>query len=407
MKYFMPILLVLLVFAYPQQIGLANDQAGIFHEAAKLIDNGGYAVERDGKLLLSHNLHTMYIPASIVKIATVLAALQVLGSDFRFQTHFFLDPSQNLYIKGFGDPFLISEEVALVMDRLQQLGLHTINDIYLDNSSFQLSVNADGLGISDNPYDALNSALAVNFNTVKIQVSDSGVVNSAEEQTPTLPLMHRLGKNMKPGTHRVSISKVEKNGQAVISQYVGELFRAFQKEKGFSGSGKIAEKLVPSNMKPFYVHRSSRALEEIIEPLMLYSNNFIANQLFLVCGAKRYGYPATWDKGGKALVGYLQDELGLSNREVKIVEGSGLSRKNRISPHSMVVLLKAFKPNALLLPIEDGIRIKSGTLKGVYSYAGYFVNSGEFDSFVLILNQSGNKRDELLEELEGYYKRKD
>jgi D-alanyl-D-alanine carboxypeptidase/D-alanyl-D-alanine-endopeptidase (penicillin-binding protein 4) len=397
--------LFVLVLVFPQLNGMAQDGHTILKKADKLIDNGGYAVERDGQLLVSHNLHGMYIPASIVKIATALTALKVLGSEYRFETHFYVDSANNLYIKGFGDPFLVSEEVSLIIDRLQQLGVQTINNIYLDDSSYQLTIPADGLGFSDNPYDALNSGLAVNFNTIKIQVAKNGSVRSAEKQTPTLPSMQRLAKNMKPGSHRINISTDEKDGQVIISQYAGELFRAFQQQKGMNGIGEIAEKKVPENLVPVYVHRSDKTLPEIIKPLMLYSNNFIANQLFLACGAKQYGYPATWDKGRRVLAEFMNDKLDLTEKDVKMVEGSGLSRKNRISPQAMLVLLRAFKPYAHLLPLANVKRIKSGTLKGVYSYAGYFTDSGELDSFVLILNQSGNNRHKLLELLEGYYRR--
>ncbi len=406
MKFFvklMPFLLVL-VLVYPQLNCMAQDDA-VLKKAAILIDNGGYAVEKNGQLLVSHNLRGMYIPASIIKIATALSSLEILGPDYQFETHFFMDAAQNLYIKGFGDPYLVSEEVSLIMDRLQQIGVLTINNIYLDHSSYQLSYPTDGLGFSDNPYDALNSGLAVNFNTVKIQVSGKGEVQSAEEQTPTLPLMQRLGKDMKPGSYRINISTDEKKGYGVISRYVGELVRAFQQQKGMPGGGEIAEKQVPEKLEPLYVHRSGKSLLEIIEPLMLYSNNFIANQLFLACGAKQYGYPATWAKGRRALVEYMQNSLGLAEKDVKMVEGSGLSRRNRVSPHAMLLILHAFKPYGHLLPLEDNKRIKSGTLKGIYSYAGYFMNPGELDSFVLILNQSGNKRDTLLGVLEGYYRR--
>jgi D-alanyl-D-alanine carboxypeptidase/D-alanyl-D-alanine-endopeptidase (penicillin-binding protein 4) len=382
---------------------MAQDDDAINKKIGKLIDNGGYAVERDGQLLVSHNLHGMYIPASIVKIATALTALKVLGPDYRFETYLYVDAAQNLYIKGFGDPFLVSEEVSLIIDRLTQLGIQSINNIYLDHSSYQLPSPTEGLGFSDNPYDALNSGLAVNFNTVNILVSEDGLVRSAEEQTPTLPLMQRLGKNKKPGSYRVNITADEKNGQAVISRYVGELFRAFQQQEKIPGGGVITVKPVPAELEPVYVHMSGKSLLEMIEPLMLYSNNFVANQLYLACGAKQYGYPATWEKGSKVLAEFMMRNLNLTENDLKMVEGSGLSRKNRVSPQAILFILKAFKPYAHLLPWEDGKRIKSGTLKGVYSYAGYIMDSGKLGTFVLILNQSSNKRDTVLALLERYY----
>jgi D-alanyl-D-alanine carboxypeptidase/D-alanyl-D-alanine-endopeptidase (penicillin-binding protein 4) len=158
MKFFVKIFLFVLVLVYPQLDGMAQDDHIIFKKAGIMIDNGGYAIEKDDQLLLSHNFYGMYIPASIVKTATALTALQVLGTDYRFETHFHVDSADNLYIKGFGDPFLVSEEVSLIMDRLQQLGVHTINNIFIDHSSYQLSSPTDGLAYSDNPYQVSRGA---------------------------------------------------------------------------------------------------------------------------------------------------------------------------------------------------------------------------------------------------------
>ena len=398
-------MLLLAITVCPQLTALGNGFENVAVETGHLIDNGAYAVEKANRLLIAHNLDGMYIPASIVKIATALTALGILGPDYRFETHFYIDAASNIYIKGFGDPFLVSEELELIIDSLKKRGVHAINNIYLDQAAYQHTFPADGLGFSDNPYDALNSGLAVNFNTARIQVSENGLVRSAEEQTPTLPMMQQLGKDMKLGSHRVNISINENNNQTFISRYVGELFRAIQKKKDMPGKGEIAEKTVPADLEPVYMHRSGKSLLEIIEPLMLYSNNFIANQLFLACGAKQFGYPATWDKGRRALAGFMREKLDLSDKALKMVEGSGLSRRNRVSPGAMLTVLHAFKPYGHLLPQEDNKRIKSGTLKGVYSYAGYFIDSEELDSFVLILNQSGNKRDKLLRLLERHYRR--
>ena len=76
----------------------------------------------------------------------------------------------NLYLKGFGDPFLVAEEVALILDRLQDSGVARINGIFVDNSSYDLEEQVPGRGTSDNPYDVPVSATAVNFNTVAVRV---------------------------------------------------------------------------------------------------------------------------------------------------------------------------------------------------------------------------------------------
>jgi D-alanyl-D-alanine carboxypeptidase/D-alanyl-D-alanine-endopeptidase (penicillin-binding protein 4) len=381
-----------------------SDTTGLAAPAPeRLITDGGYAVEKSNRLIASYNLQTLYAPASILKIATALAALEILGPDYRFTTNFFLDGQHNLYIQGFGDPFLISEEVAAIVVKLKELGCTEINDIYLDSTAFKLPAAADGAGTSDNPYDVQNSGLAVNFNTVNIRKDKSGRIVSAEEQTPTLALMAELAEGLPPGLHRINISREEDDGAVVISRYAGELFRALQKQAHIAGQGRLAAMRTPEYLTPFYIHRSSKTLEEVIEPLLLYSNNFIANQIFLTLGAQTYGYPATWEKSTRAMADYLQKKHYITGKDMRVVEGSGLSRKNRVSPGAMILLLDSFKPYARLLPREGGRFVKSGTLKGVYSYAGYFLEGERLDSFVLLLNQEKNNRDRVLDLLERIY----
>lgn len=401
-----PLLLLLLAsFSSLQSSTLANDAEQAPTTFVKhLFERGGYAIQKHGHVIAAHNLHEMFVPASVIKIATGLAALRILGPDYRFETHFFMDSDQNLYIRGHGDPFLISEEVAEIVKKLKILGCERINNIYTDDTTFSIGGSTDGGGSSENPYDAQNSGLAVNFNTVNIEKDGDGKIRSAEEQTPKLELMEELAADLAPGEHRVNITRETEDGNEIIGRYTGELFRVFQKQENIAGNGVITFRAVPADLSPFYIHHSSKTLEDIIAPLMLYSNNFIANQLFLAVGAAQYDYPATWGKSMRAMAGFLHTELNLSAREIEIIEGSGLSRKNRVSPYAMIQLLESFKPYSHLLPDENGKFIKSGTLKGVYAYAGYFRENERLDSFVILLNQEKNNRDQILHLLEEVYR---
>jgi D-alanyl-D-alanine carboxypeptidase len=115
-RYFFSLLFLLLLNTamHSQLYARANEVQTISPpEIIAFINNGGFVVKRDGQILAAHKLHEMFIPASIVKIATSLATLQILGPQYRFETYLFMDAKKNLYIKGFGDPFLISEEVAI------------------------------------------------------------------------------------------------------------------------------------------------------------------------------------------------------------------------------------------------------------------------------------------------------
>ncbi|MDD5758207.1 MAG: D-alanyl-D-alanine carboxypeptidase, partial [Desulfobulbaceae bacterium] len=258
---------------------------------------------------------------------------------------------------------------------------------------------APGTENSFEPYDAANSGLAVNFNAITIEVAADGTVRSAEQQTPLLPVMTAVGATLSPGIHRVNLSQQ----LARISAYVGELFQAFLSRQGVVCSGAVRTGKVPESARLLYRHLSSFTLLEVVGKMMHYSNNFIANQLFLSCGAEVYGGPATWRKGAQALSAFLlASEISKGNFQVK--EGSGLSRENKITAAALLRLLKAFAPYAHLLPKMQDRLLKSGTLTGVYSYAGYFVNGADLDPFVLILNQSTNVRSQVLDRLEMRYR---
>jgi len=212
--------------------------------------------------------------------------------------------------------------------------------------------------------------------------------------------MKELGRGFKRGTHRINISGSSEN----VLIHTGELFRAFQYQHGISGNGTETERETPSDLKLCYVHYSSKALKDVIRAMMLYSNNYIANQIYLTLGTADFGYPATWEKSQKFLRSYLDKNFPEYAKSITFDEGSGISRNNRITARAMIEVLDKFKSHAHLLPYEDGMFIKSGTLRDVYAYAGYFVRGERHDSFVIILNQKKNYRDRILQLLEQRYR---
>lgn len=369
-----------------------GEDPSVVAQAQRLIDNGGFIRQKNGINPFAVNQDKLFVPASILKIATSLAALDILGESYHFQTYFFLSPNHDLYIQGKGDPFLVSEEIALIAASLRQKGVTSVMDIVIDQSFFGTVTSAHGAAGSLNPYDVPNAALAVNFNTIMIAKNSNGTISSAEKQTPTLPIMKELGIKLPTGEHRINVSAMKDNGD----RYAAELFAVLLQEAGIDVSGKPKSGTVPQELEPLYVHVQTKSLREIISPMLSYSSNFIANQLFLACGGKRFGYPVSWEKGARTLSEFLEKKTGLSAGQFNVVEGSGLSRSNRISPKAMLKVLDAFKPYADLMPVDRGVAVKSGTLSGVYSYAGYFRNGSDLEGFVIMLNQQRNTRDRLM-----------
>ncbi|MBC8259111.1 MAG: D-alanyl-D-alanine carboxypeptidase [SAR324 cluster bacterium] len=357
---------------------------------------------RQGSVLVADDQDVLYrfpavanpqlVPASLLKLATALVALHYLGPEFRFRTDFYLTENRTLAIKGYGDPFLVSEEWLRIAQNLGQIPElpKQLNRVLFDTSLFSSKIKIPGIEFSTNPYDAQNGALVLNFNTVFLQVDKQGFVSSAEKQTPLTPFTQRLGKNLTAGKHRISIPK--NSG----TTYAGELVQAFLTEAGFSfASGKVSLSKISSGDRLIYTHKNTTALTEVIAGMMRYSNNFTANQLLLSVGLKRYGEPATLEKGRSALEEYLRDKLGIPEQQFRIAEGSGISRKNRLTPEAVWRLLRAFEPYQDLLHGGDGILFKTGTLRGIYSMAG-FLPSREPLYFVILLNQSQNNRDKIL-----------
>jgi len=340
------------------------------------IDNGAVLLEENEAAIVSIHPDTPFVPASILKIATTLLAIRTLGFNYSFATKFYRDNNNILYIKGEGDPFLISEQIKTLSEKI--LPLEIPSKIILDTSSF--SITRQYAGLSDNPYDAPSSSLAVNFNTLNIMLVDHRLT-SAESQTPTIPLMKKFADKAQSQPTRITVS----GKNSVIN--AGQLLQAFL---GLS-TVPFEEGIVPATLSPFFIWHNSHDLEEILTAMLYYSNNFIANQLFLTCGAQQYGYPATWEKGRRAM-NKMFHELGIKSEEIHIEEGSGLSTANRITATAMVQLLKTFAPYRRLLPQKNDDRIKSGTLTGVYCYAGYLKQT----PFVIMLNQTGNTRDDIL-----------
>jgi D-alanyl-D-alanine carboxypeptidase/D-alanyl-D-alanine-endopeptidase (penicillin-binding protein 4) len=369
--------------------------AGAGQSLENLVENGGLIVTKNGATIYEHNADSQFMPASVQKIGTALAAIHILGKDYRFTTRLYLSADHDLYIRGLADPMLVSEEVAQVVMALRVRGVLSIRNIHVDDSVCQLENPTDGATNTLNPYDAQNSCLAVNFNTISLIKGADGSVRSGEEQTPALPLMRELAQGLPPGNHRINATAT--GNQSL--RYAGELFAAICKKQGIPVSGAIIPGPAPEGLKPMYEHVSSKTLDEVLTKLLKYSNNFTANQLFLAMGAKQYGWPATWDKGQRAMTVFYRNELGLSDKDFVIREGSGLSRQNRVTPRAMLAILEAFKPYANLLPFENNCLRKSGTMTGVYGYAGYFAGERGLDSFVLLLNQPKNTRDQMLERL--------
>lgn len=357
--------LALLLLPAPALAGVEENVAALAPQGLVLV------MDARGNELVAQNIDEPFVPASVTKIVTAWLAMEVLGGDYRFKTRFYLDDKRVLYVRGGGDPFLISEELAPLATKLvAAVGKKRITGIVLDASYYPSNLRIPGIEETDEAYNALNSALAVNFNTV-YAVRRGDKVRSAEKQTPITPLaIDQFRLRRTDGSGRISLSQ----DPMVSLQYAGELIAAFIGRAGGTVNGKISVGLVPEGLETVYVHRQSRSLSDILVELLRASNNYVANQVFLEIGGHRLGGPVSLDKSLQVANAMLAAH-GLA-AAIHLEEGSGISRNNHFSARGLAKVLELFAPHADLLRGHDGGMNKTGTLEGVSTLAGYADTSG-------------------------------
>jgi serine-type D-Ala-D-Ala carboxypeptidase/endopeptidase (penicillin-binding protein 4) len=383
--------LALLLLPTPALAGVKEDVAALAPSGLVLV------MDAAGNELVAQNIDKPFVPASVTKIVTAWLAMEVLGGDYRFETRFYLDDKRKLYVRGGGDPFLISEELApLATELVAAIGTKPITGIVLDARYYPSNLRIPGIENTDEAYNALNSALAVNFNTVNA-VRSGNKVRSAETQTPITPLAITQFRLRGPnGKGRISLSQ----DPTVSLQYAGELIAAFIARAGGSVKGKISTGTVPAGLKPVYVHQQSRTLSQILVELLLASNNYIANQIFLEIGAHRLGGSVSLEKSLRVANEMLAAH-GLAGA-IHLEEGSGISRDNRFTARGLAKVLELFAPHANLLRGRDGGMNKTGSLDGVRTLAGYANTSshGQVRFVIALTSNDGEMRFRLLRAIE-------
>jgi len=344
----------------------------------------------DGEILYKKHETKKHIPASTLKLLSALTATRHLGASYRFKTEFYMDADHNMKIKGFGDPLLVSEAWQEIADALAKKTIK-LNNLILDDSYFSSQIIIPGSKHSTNPYDAPVGALCANFNTVFFHRDHNGRIVSSEPQTPLIPYakekIQKLG--LKRGRYTFS------HDQKEIALYAGNLLVTFLSERGVRCQRNVCLGAIQPEDRLIYTYLSRFTLEDVIRKMMAFSSNFIANQVFIALGAKVYGPPATLQKGVKVVSGFAKNDLDL--KYIQIAEGSGISRKNRLSALDMLTILRAFKPHRHLLKNTGDTYYKTGTLRGIRTRVGYINGSSENPYyFVIFLNRPSSNIDTVL-----------
>ena len=389
------LLWVFIIITTVLSIGLAGaleqnqEQQRLAEKMELLIQNGAILLgSPEKKILFEVNSREVFVPASVLKVAITAAAFDILGKDFRFNTIFYTNAKKELLIRGGGDPFLISEEITKIAQLLRQKGYSKFSALKLDDSLIA-NQKVPGLSKSKNAYDALNGALVVNFNSLFLEKKKNGEIVSAEEWTPLTPLAREKGSLLVSGKkERINIGSSYQDSL----RYTAELFSAiFQKEGITIEQNAYKKELLNDDWKPILDYKNSRNLEELIPSFLLYSNNYIANQIYFRIGGEKYGKVYNLEKSNKAMKHYIA-QFGATSKNFQILEGSGLSRKNGITAQIILNILYKISLDYSLFPQERQVYLKTGTLKGVYNLAGYIPYRGRNYPFCIFINAPENNR---------------
>ncbi len=381
------------------------------------------------------NPETPRAPASVIKLLTSIAGLDMLGATYRWSTDVYIDGALvggqlqgNLYIQGFGDPYLSTDAFAGLVRAIRTKGLIAIGgDVVLDNSFLESpqAERGDFDGAAQSSYNALPSALSVNRQVTEIHIYHDSVnktvgvytdppltgveiVNDASLVSgPCIARHHNPIATYIDATEtrgprlRISGTFADQCGSEQVSrllltpeQHAAAAFDALWRDLGGTIGGKIRLGQVPKGARPF--HRTlSQPLGVIIRDINKNSNNLMARMLFMTLGVRRYGAPGTLEKSRDAVTAWLNSkEIGMP--ELFVDNGSGLSRETRISVESLGDLLywsyqQPWMPELLSSmsvagvdgtlrrrlrsePVAGRAHLKTGTVREASCIAGYVLD---------------------------------
>ena len=387
---------------------------------------------------LSHRADQPMNPASVMKLVTTYAALDLLGPAYTWRTPVWVNgPVVNgvlqgsVFIQGQGDPKLVLERLWLLLRRLQGLGIQTIaGDIVLDNSAFETLATdpADFDGEPLRPYNTAADALLLNFKSVVMTFAPDPPANIARVQYDPALWGVQLQTSVplsagKPGVteacsdYRGGLkadfsdpTRIRFNGSYAAScgekvwpiayadpaSYNARAVEGLWRSMGGLLTGTVRTGSAPPGSATFEM--TSPPLADVIRDVNKFSNNVMAQQVFLTLGLPA---PVTAESARAAVRQWWQRRISANNVPV-IDNGSGLSRQGRISAQQLGQLLQVayaspYMPELMSsLPIVgvDGTlkrsqassasaHLKTGSLKEVTALAG-FVQAASGRRYVLV-----------------------
>lgn len=394
--------------------------------------------------LLAVNAERGFNPASVMKLLTTYAGLEVLGPAYRWKTELYTQGAWkgerlkgDLVFKGYGDPKITLEAFWLMLRDLRQRGLKDLRgNLVLDRSYFEIA-DEDPAAFDNEPHKPYNlgpDALLVNFRSHRVrflaqhqgarpriildpEITNARIVNEVKPSNGACgDWKEKIGYQVLPNIKfygQFSASCEDKAMHLVLqgkNAYFGALFRQLWEQLGGTWHGSVVESSVGDKAVPLAKYESPQ-LAEVIRDINKYSNNVMARHLYLTLGAQLRGAPAASAKSADAINDWLAVK-GQRFLELVLDNGSGLSRNERISAQHLAWVLRAayqsnvfaefesslpivavdgtMKKRLLLGNVSGHAHIKSGSLKDVRAIAGYVFDANGRRMIVVFLINHAN-----------------
>lgn len=399
---------------------------------------------KDDQTLFTRNVNEPLTPASTMKILTAESALLYLGPDYRFATEVLTDAKTvkngilqgNLYIVLSGDPSLTYYDLEDLMLSLRSQQIQAIaGNVYIDNTAYDQSVYGPGWIATDTKYcyGAPISASIINHNCISFQITPSKTPGYPA-QVITYPQFfypeiknsvvtksvrgHQCGVHLTDQGTGITIDGCIPHGQSAwgvsyvvtdLTDYNRSLFKQLLNHLSINVFGKVDFGTSPPNLSLIGQH-NSKPLHLLINDMLKKSDNIIAGALFKKLGQLYSRQPGSWQNGTVAVSQILSKTAGVNTDGMRILDGSGLSPDNLVTPAQMMQVLNfayhhygtSFEfISALPIAGVDGtlkhrmgniarkVRAKTGTISGVVSLAGYVVSADKEPlAFVIMINGS-------------------
>lgn len=366
--------------------------------------------DKNGENVYSKNQYKYLNPASALKLFTMAASLNELGEDYKFQTAFYKDKNNNIYLKLSGDPLLKTADIEQLAKNLKQNHKGKINKIYIDDSVIDMLPYPNGW-MSDDiwPNSPKISPYMIDFNTVKVDFllsEDKKDLRIVQKSPYKFSFVNKLQTGSKTDftfiedeTHNtidvigtISSSVTDKPVPVLNPRYFfcQKMNEAINKA-GIRFTDKFQFAKTPKDA--VLIAKFERPADEVIKHILQTSDNIGAEMVFKVAGGKFANEngliknsamaAGTTQNGINMFINYYQN-LGLDPRQVRITDGSGVSRYNAMNVDWMTDALskigfdfEKFLPTGgvgtldkRLREIKGCVYLKTGTLVGSSSLVG-------------------------------------